>query len=102
MRLLQDDPRTRESDKILMWRVWECQGITVNGALYQPEFLSRAIMPESIRRVRQKIQETKAELRPVNATVRMLRRVKQATKGTFIYRETTDVVAKQEELAKLF
>ena len=94
--MLKDDPKTRNSDKYLIWKYWVEEGkATVDryegntylpGIIYHTDFMS-ATSPESIRRARQKIQETHPELRPTNPKVLARRFKKEQTKGTFIYRE---------------
>jgi hypothetical protein len=84
-------PRTRNSDKVLIFRVWEIQGIfrshgSSSFRVYRDDFITRAISSESITRARRKIQERHEELR-ADEPVEKARRKKQATKGTFIYRE---------------
>jgi len=87
--LLTDHPELRDSDKKLIWRVWEELDLTgtteLSQAMYYANFL-RAPSTESIRRCRQKIQEKHPELRG-SKKVQEFRKAKQETKSTFVYRE---------------
>jgi hypothetical protein len=92
--LLTDYPETRNSDKKLIWKVWEKLGYVETGyALHYEDFL-RSPSTESIRRCRQKIQETHTDLQPSFHT-RAERRYIQNQKGTFIFRQE---VIKQNRL----
>jgi hypothetical protein len=62
---LRKDPRTRDSDNLLIARIWYEE---VSEELTLTEFLKsfsigKYTSPESVRRVRQKIQELNPELR---------------------------------------
>jgi hypothetical protein len=85
--ILEEEPATRENDRLLIWRVWERQGLANSNYIPRQCFLFKATSPETVRRVRQKIQERHSELRPSSPVVIAKRRQKQASKGTFIYRE---------------
>jgi hypothetical protein len=89
--ILENYPDTRNSDKRLIWKFWEEEGLIDYGDAYgdfikECDFL-KATSPESIRRARQKIQQLYPELGPTSELVRKRRGIKSATKGTFIYRE---------------
>jgi hypothetical protein len=100
LQILNNNEKARNSDKHLIWEFWVEEGLASNehevigegiyeeGYIDQVSFI-RATSPESIRRCRQKIQETHPELRPTSE-VAIQRRKKQASKGTFIYREQYD------------
>jgi predicted metal-dependent hydrolase len=88
--LLTNLPETRNNDRLLIWKVWDRQGLISNGFLNCFDFYSKAISPESIRRVRQKLQETRYDLKPTSARVSTLRRKKATMRGTFIYRENVE------------
>ena len=81
--LLKQDTKYRESDKELIWRVFEVQGIVVDGVIKKDRFM-RAKSTESIRRCRQKVQENKPEL----ASKSEYRKLIEKQKGTHVYRET--------------
>lgn len=85
-KLLSDFPETRNSDKILIWKVWEVTGHAYGDHISKGGFFN-AISTESIRRARQKVQELHRELRPTSSEVVRKRRMKEETKGTFVYRE---------------
>lgn len=100
LQILNNDEKARNSDKHLIWKFWVEEGFAFNGGYnsrednYQDGYINQsgfmsATSPESIRRCRQKIQETHPELRPTSE-VAISRRKKQASKGTFIYREQYD------------
>jgi hypothetical protein len=99
LQILNNNEKARNSDKHLIWEFWVEEGRAeksetdkfdtyLDGYISQLNFMS-ATSPESIRRCRQKIQETHPELRPTSE-VAIQRRKKQASKGTFIYREQYD------------
>lgn len=94
-RLLETNEGTRNSDKLLYAEV-----LRTIGAVKKVEWfgereailldtLTSGSTPsyETIRRTRQKIQETIPELQATSSQVRVRRKQKQDTKGTFIYRE---------------
>lgn len=81
--LLMKYPELRNSDKKLLWRVWEWQGIAKN-VISKESFLFRAETPESITRARRKVQEEFPELQATQG-IKEARSVKEQTKGTWIY-----------------
>lgn len=98
-KLLEEDIDNRNSDKKLIWCVWESTGYVSNGYITFNSFInSRCPNPESIRRCRQKIQETHPELQ-ATLDVRRKRQKKEADKGTFVFRETIsdDPIFKQPQ-----
>ncbi len=88
--LLTKYPETRNSDKLLQWKIWDAQGALVNNCLTYNNWMHKAKLSETIRRTRQKIQERHPELRADKET-EAKREAKEATKGTWIF---TDNVAK--------
>lgn len=93
--LLEESVIYRNSDKKLIWKVWRINGAVNEGSdiLTFDKFMS-ATSPESIRRCRQKIQETFPELR-ASTEVDDERQLKAEEKGTFIYREPIKVKGKK-------
>lgn len=96
LRLLQEDKDLRNSDKKLMWKVWELQRQNDNNLHWSEDyemlkdwFIKDAITPESITRARRKVQEEHPELRAHEA-VEAMRREKELDQGTFIFREEAD------------
>lgn len=96
--ILVKEPETRNSDKELIWEFFKSLGLIKNFEWYAEtkEFISKdafcsslTTSTETIRRIRQKIQEKNPELQPTNSRVRTTRRMKEKTKGTFIYRTST-------------
>lgn len=85
-KILERNESARNSDKWLMWLVWEHQGVA-GITMVKTSFIGKAISPESIRRARQKIQGVHPYLKPTSKRVRDFRERKKNTKGTFIYRE---------------
>lgn len=59
-RLLRDEPETRESDLLLIFRVWEQDGQVIPAELKQAVTSGRVSSFETIRRTRQKLQENGA------------------------------------------
>lgn len=96
LKILNEHEKARNSDKFTIWQFWVEEGKAVNGEwrdgyfkdgyMNQSDFTS-ATSAESIRRCRQKIQETHPELQATNPEVIKKRKQKEASKGTFIYRE---------------
>ena len=83
--ILEDFPITRNSDKELIWIIWEQKGLIVANRIDKKEFM-KAPTPESITRARRKVQENHSELQATEP-VRKARKLKEETKGTFIFRE---------------
>jgi hypothetical protein len=84
-RLLLQNPRFRDSDRLLIWAVWmELKFAGSAGITYESFML--APHTESIRRVRQKIQE-QYPLLGSSVGVKRAKLEKQKTKGTWVYRE---------------
>lgn len=54
-RVLSQKPETRDNDKLLMLYVWQIEGLHLSDS--QLEKFKNASSPESIRRMRQKMQE---------------------------------------------
>lgn len=80
-------PQLRNDDKKLIWSVWYKLGYVKNDMLSKDAFMNRNCpMPETIRRTRQKIQETHPELDADEGTKRIRKKIEKE-KGTFIYRE---------------
>lgn len=91
--LLNDYPPLRDSDKKLIWNVWGRLGF-LSGETPQ-QYISRynfmeAPSVETIRRTRQKIQETHKALRS-SQTVQETKNEIARQKGTFIYREPIQI-----------
>lgn len=84
-KLLTEYPELRNSDKRLIWKVWETQGLA-NTYITKQDFLDKAELPESIRRARQLVVAQHPELK--GSTVNSK---KEATKGTFAFRERVTV-----------
>lgn len=94
-KVLQEDEQARNSDKECIWQVYKRIGAVKDvewfgqrEAIIKENFLSGKLPSfETIRRTRQKCQELYPELQATSQTVRVKRKQKQDTKGTFIYRE---------------
>lgn len=89
-KILVEIPSTRNSDKSLYWKILEKIGLVYGyidgGTITFKKFL-KAPSYESVSRARRKIQEIHPLLRATLPSVRKARKQKQATKGTFMYRE---------------
>lgn len=92
--LLEDNEELRNSDKRLIWRVWQelhlihhyqPQNMTVLPVIDYYSYLD-APSTESVRRARQLIQARYPELQATKR-VRSYRHQKEESKGTFAYRE---------------
>jgi hypothetical protein len=90
--LLMKYPKLRDSDRLLIWNVWGMGGYVKQGAITKEDFL-RAPHTESIRRVRQKIQEQHPELQS-SEEVRFAKKEKEKKKGNFVYQEQQVVKSK--------
>ena len=85
--LLIDRPELRDSDKKLLWAVWEKEGHVFAGRLSYGDWISPSLTSaETVTRTRRKLQETIPSLR-ASIPIQNLRRRRQKSKGTFIYRE---------------
>ena len=84
-KLLIEYPELRNSDKKLLWCVWNMSGFVIENNISRENFY-RANSAESITRARRKVQELHPELGG-NREVRIAREKKQLEKGTFIFRE---------------
>lgn len=94
--ILEDTPKTRESDKLLMLYVWYKQGVINGGMIDGRRFMSEATTPESITRARRKVQELHPSLRSTNTAVNQARDAKQAMAGNHVFHEK--VTTKQNRL----
>lgn len=74
--LLENEVACRNSDRILIWRVWVKQGLALNGSIGFHEFVNHAKTPESIRRTRQKLQQNYPHLR-ASEIIQAKRKAKQ-------------------------
>lgn len=88
-KLLKENPRLRDSDRLLMWRIWEMTGAVKNGVMTQEGFMNAEHF-ETIRRTRQKVQEDHEELKS-SPLIQAYKDDKQSTKGTFVYREQVNM-----------
>lgn len=83
--LLQKDPIYRNSDRELLWAVWEFEGNVLLGTMTKEMFL-KSMSTKTITRARRKVQEDHPELGP-NKTVKGYRKQIEKQKGTHVYRE---------------
>lgn len=84
--ILKINQAARNSDKVLIWQFWMEEGKSNIFDMSREKFME-ATSPESIRRARQKAQELNPDVRATSERVKTIRRQKQETKGTFIFRE---------------
>ncbi len=81
--ILELYPETRNSDKELLWRIWEQQGWVRGGVITKERYLS--IKPsESYTRARRKVQEVHEHLRAIQS-VQWKREKKRAEGGLFMF-----------------
>lgn len=90
--LLMKYPKLRDSDRLLIWNVYGIGGYIKNGTISREDFL-RAPHTESIRRVRQKIQEQHPQLQS-SLAVHQAKKEKEKQKGNFVYQEQQVVKSK--------
>jgi len=87
--MLELYPSLRDSDRKLIWNLWNKKGILdgegTKTSISFDNFMA-APHPESIRRVRQKIQEAYPELAS-NNSVQEAKKSKEAWGGNFVYQE---------------
>lgn len=83
-RLLEQEPKNRDSDKRLIWRVWQLEGRAIDRTITWDSF-KLATSTESIRRCRQKIQELHPYLRCTEETEKRRKEIEKE-RGTFIFR----------------
>jgi len=93
--ILTGFPKTRDSDKELLWAVWQREGKVKWEKLDHTDFLT-ATTPESVTRARRKVQQLNVSLRATVATQRK-RKEKQQTKGKYIYSENSCVFVPDNE-----
>lgn len=98
--LLQLFPDLRDSDRKLIWTVWEDEMGFTPGALGSMNYhcFMEATSPESIRRCRQKIQENHPELRS-SKEIQGAKNSIARQKGTHIYREVASELDSYRKLA---
>lgn len=83
--MLEQYPYTRNSDKILIWRIWMARGYCGPGDIKYSQFLSSP-SPESITRARRKVQELNPGLAAA-PEVEQERSNKAAQKGMFVFHD---------------
>lgn len=84
--LLECYPEVRNSDKQLVWKFYEFNGlISSDGAIYKQDFLA-VNSPDSISRASRMIKHLHPELKGDKKVVE-LKEKKQLEKGTHIFRE---------------
>jgi hypothetical protein len=88
--LLTKYPQLRDNDKRLIWAVWYKQGLIHENRIVRETFYAEAEHPESITRARRQVQNDFPELRASQA-VQDMRKEKQESKGTFVYRKQVTV-----------
>ena len=85
--ILYKHPRTRNSDKELIWTFWWHMGaLGGDGKLTSKAFFSSAT-PESITRARRKVQENHPELQAVKRVEAERRRIADKYKGVHTYNQ---------------
>lgn len=88
--LLEVSQDCRNSDKEVIWRIWEDEySVKTTGGgqrFLTKELYMRATNSETIRRTRQKVQEDHPELQS-DKKVLESKKKKESTKGIFVYHE---------------
>ena len=92
LRLLKQEEKYRNSDDLLFLRILDDLGCIVFSQKVNEHFIpvskfKTAPQYESVRRSRQKVQQEHPELVATDPHVRKNRGQKEATRGTWIYRE---------------
>jgi len=83
--MLSDLPYLRNSDKDLIWKVWEYEGHIKHGILIEFDYV-KCTPPETITRCRRKVQQNHPELQ-ATAGVKKSRDSKSKKGGNFVYNE---------------
>lgn len=91
-KLLTEDPQTRNSDRLLLWKFWECEGYVRGGAITYASFVDTTAA-ESITRARREVQEHHAELQ-ATLEVQKARHEKMTKSPLFIFDEVRQVYIK--------
>lgn len=89
--LLETNADLRDSDRELIWALWELEGFA-GKYISKHDFIFSALNTETVRRTRQKVQENHPELSSSESALRA-KNEKQETKGTFVYRETLQILS---------
>lgn len=84
-KILEKHPRTRNSDKELIWRVWQDLDLILYNQISKSSFYN-APSNESITRARRKVQELNEDLRAIQK-VKQKRAYKEDLKGNFVFFE---------------
>lgn len=93
LRILREHETARNSDSYLIVRVFTELGFmhydhySGKNHITEDSLVEALKKVETIRRSRQQVQVDHPELNPTNQEVAKRRRKKQATKGTFVFRE---------------
>lgn len=88
--LLMESKPMRNSDKLLMWGIWENQGFVKGNRLSREDFFKKTCpTPESVTRARRKVQEHYPALQATEE-VRIMREQKEKKKGNFIYQDSIE------------
>jgi len=93
LKLLTENEKYRNSDNALWLRILDDLGLIIWSTKTESYWvavdnLRKSKNYETIRRSRQMVQSNHPELRATDPKVLKLRRQKEATKGTFVYRES--------------
>lgn len=91
-KLLTEDPHTRNSDRLLLWKFWEYEGYVDGGAITYASFVNTTAA-ESITRARREVQEHHPELQ-ASQEVQKARNEKQTKSPLFIFDEVRQVYVK--------
>jgi hypothetical protein len=94
LKLLKAQPELRSSDRKLLWRVWQHQGVA-GDVITRESFLDKAMSAEGITRARRKAQELHPELQ-ANQEVKAAREKKAKRKGMWVFNEETQTYYKSE------
>lgn len=89
LKILTENKMARNSDKVLIWEVFK-ETYTVKDGRIDFDAWMNSISTESVRRCRQKIQETHPELQADNV-IQTYRKGIQKQKGTHVFRETINL-----------
>jgi len=81
--LLETNLLLRDSDRRLYWKMWEDQGLVHDGKINEEDFIYNSLSTETMRRNRQKIQETYPALKGTEKVMKMRKRQEQHWSNLF-------------------
>lgn len=90
-KLLEENEEYRNSDRKLIWRIWDDEGRLTHSWEGEKEVMTKydfmkCTSPETVRRTRQKVQSDHPELQSSKKILEAKKNIEK-TKGVFVYHE---------------